>query len=331
MADVLKERLLDLLRSETARPVSGEELARRLTVSRTAVWKRICALRADGYAIESHRRLGYRLTAVPDRPLPAEIRRGLNTRILGREIHHFESVTSTQDVARRLAAQGAVEGTVVVAESQTAGRGRRGRDWHSPPGAGLWLSVVLRPDLLPAQVPLLTLAAGVAAARAITEAAGVSPGLKWPNDLLVDDRKVGGILAEMSGQQDGIDHVILGVGINVGAGPDLFPPELRDRAVSLARCAAREVSRIDLCRWLLVALEEVYLRLAAGESAAVLEEWRRASITLGRRVAVILPAETVVGQALDLSPDGGLVLALPGGGTRTFLAGEVSLTMAGGS
>lgn len=271
------------------------------------------------------KRRGYSLAAAPDLLLPAEIRRGLNTRVLGREIHHFHRVTSTQEVARELAARGAPAGTVVVAEAQTAGRGRRGRGWVSPPGAGVWLSVILRPDLSPAQVPLLTLAAGVAAVRAIGEAAGVAPGLKWPNDLLIRGRKLGGILAEMAGQPEGVGYVILGVGINVGVSPDQLPPELVKRTTSLRRVAGRELSRVDLCRRLLASLEAVCDQLAAGESAAVLDAWRRASVTLGRRVSVVLPGEIVTGRALDVTPDGGLVLALPGGGTRVFLAGEVSL------
>lgn len=317
--------MLEELRARQGRLVSGAELAERLAVSRTAIWKQVCALRAAGYDIASHPRHGYSLTGLPDKLLPAEIRNGLPTRFMGCQVHCFQSVSSTQDVARALASQGAPEGTVVVAETQSAGKGRRGRQWLSPAGGGLWLSVLLRPAMLPAEVPRLTLAAGVAAARAITETTGLSIGLKWPNDLLVGERKTGGILAEMVGEPDGIDFVVLGIGINVSIQPDRFPPELRQAATSLQCHVGADISRVQLCKNLLVALEDVYIKVMTGGFGEVLADWRRVSVTLGRRVVLALPDTTVEGQAIDVTPDGGLAVLLAGGERRTFLAGEVSL------
>ena len=213
--------VLQVLRG-AADPISGEYLAAQLGLSRAAVWKRVHRLKAQGYVIEGSPRRGYRLLAVPDKLLPEEVLQGLKTRRFTGPVHHFETLDSTNDLAKELAARGAPEGTVVVAETQTGGRGRLGREWNSPPGVGLYVSLVLRPMLPPMELPQITLTTAVAVVRAVRRVAGVAPGIKWPNDLLFNGKKLGGILTEMETESDRIRHVVVGLGLNVN-NPG-FPP-----------------------------------------------------------------------------------------------------------
>ncbi|MCS7173302.1 MAG: biotin--[acetyl-CoA-carboxylase] ligase [Armatimonadetes bacterium] len=246
---------------------------------------------------------------------PAELRDRLRTRYIGRFLHTFERVSSTQDVARHLAIKGAPEGTVVVAEAQTAGRGRLGRTWISPPG-GLYLSVVLRPLVSPPEVPKLSLVGGLSAARAIERVCRVAVGLRWPNDLVVNGRKVGGVLAEA-----GPDAwwVILGIGLNVHAVPGL--PE---GATSLAAELGTPVDLGDLFCAVCAELEIVYEAFRGDDFATVLRWWRERSTTLGRWVRVYLPSGTYEGIAETVDEDGTLILRLPDGSAKRIVAGELA-------
>ena len=235
--------VLQVLRG-AADAISGEYLAAQLGLSRAAVWKRVHRLKARGYVIEGSPRRGYRLLAVPDKLLPEEVLQGLKTRLFTGPVHHFETLDSTNDLAKELAAQGAPEGTVVVAEAQTGGRGRLGREWNSPPGVGLYVSLVLRPMLPPMELPQITLTTAVAVVRAVRRVAAVAPGIKWPNDLLLNGKKLGGILTEMETESDRIRHVVVGLGLNVN-NPG-FPPELAATATSLTLTAGGTFSRVNL-------------------------------------------------------------------------------------
>lgn len=243
------------------------------------------------------------------------VQRNLGTRYVGRRVHWFEQVTSTNDVARSLAEQGAPEGTVVLARTQTEGRGRLGRRWVSPPG-GLWLSVVLRPLAAPHELPRLALAVGVACSRAAERACGLSLGLRWPNDLVVEGRKVGGILVE-SGPE--VRWVVVGVGINVAVAADQLP----EGATSLEETVRGPVDRAALLQALLSELEIAYELFRGGDWATLLDWWRRRSTTLGRRVRVYLPSGVYEGVAEDVDEDGALVLRLPDGRRKRIVAGEV--------
>jgi BirA family biotin operon repressor/biotin-[acetyl-CoA-carboxylase] ligase len=231
-------RILERLRGADA-PVSGEELADMLRCSRAAVWKRIAALREQGYRIEAHHAAGYVLAGAPDRVGPSELAPHL--RGGWRDVRWLARVDSTQQVARDLARDGAAEGTAVVAEEQTAGRGRLGRTWHSPAGENLYCSVVLRPPRAPGEVPQIALVAGIAVAAAVEEATGRRPAIKWPNDVLLDGKKVAGILTEMESELDRVHHVIAGIGVNLNT--RRFPRELRDKASSLLLLTGRPVDR----------------------------------------------------------------------------------------
>ena len=299
---------------------SGIELASILGVSRTAIWKSVNSLRTMGYAIEAASRRGYRLVKTPDLLLPYEIKRGLRARSFGGRIEYYQEVGSTNDVARELAIQGTPEGTVVVAETQSMGRGRMGREWFSPKG-GIWLSVVLRPRVSPDKVSKLALMFGVVATKTLL-LEGVECGLKWPNDVLVDDKKVCGILTEIDAELDVVNYVIIGVGINVNNDPMEFPPEFRDAATTLKAELGREVPRAPIVRRFLEELERAYRLFSSGESSTMLEEWRSLSGTLGRNVRIVTHSRTFEGTATNIDDDGALLLRLKDEKLERVLSGD---------
>ena len=285
---------------QSPEPLSGEALAARLGLSRAAVWKRINRLKAQGYAIEGSPRRGYRLLAATDKLLPAEIALGLKARRLTGPVHHFDEVASTNDLAKELAAQGAPEGTLVVAEAQTGGRGRLGRQWDSPPGTGLYVSLLLRPPLPPTEMPQITLTTAVAVARAVTRVTGVAPGIKWPNDLLLDGKKAGGH-PHRNGDRKRADPPPGG-----GPGAERQQPRLSGRACSpwprpWLLATGRRHSRLKILQAWLEEFEELYGRFLAREFAGILDEWRSLTVTLGQ------PGHGAPGSGDHLRPG-------PGGG-----------------
>jgi len=311
------EQIVDWLR-EAAAPLSGQELARRLGCTRAAVWKHIAALRQAGYEIRGRRSSGYLLAAVPDRLGPAELAPHL--RGSWRRVEWRALLDSTQNLARDLARQGAPEGTLVVTESQTAGRGRLGRGWHSPPGCNLYGSIVLRPPLAPAGVPALALVIGLAVSDAVRETAGIATTLKWPNDVLLADRKVAGILTELDAEVERVHHVIVGIGVNLNT--DEFPPELATKATSLRLVTGRPVDRVRFTAGLLAALEARYRRFLADGFAAMRPEWEASAALTGKEVRVTAPEGEVSGRVLGVDDDGALRLAGPRGELR-IVAGEI--------
>ncbi len=319
----MKSEILTLLKKHRPEFVSGEEISVLLHVSRTAIWKHVRALRDDGYIIESHPRVGYCLVAVPDRLYPDEITSRLETKLIGNSVVHFQTVASTNTVAKELAAAGIPEGTVVVAEEQTGGRGRLGRGWHSLAGQGIWLSVILRPDINPMDAPKLTLLTAVALARTMSVYPGVKPGIKWPNDILVGGKKIAGILTEMNAEIDRVNYIVLGIGVNINTAVIELPEELRAIATSLYIVTGRRWERLDFVASMMENLEELYMLFRNGKFPAIIEEWKSFSITLGQRVKVMSPqGEMVEGLAQDLDSDGALVLSTATGQQR-ILAGEV--------
>lgn len=303
--------------------VSGEAISGKLGLSRAAVWKHVNALRGQGYRIEALPARGYRLVAIPDRLGALEIGPLLNTHDLGQTLHCSAELPSTNDRARELADEGAVHGEVVIAESQTAGRGRRGRTWSSPAGRNLYLSVILRPSLPPQRAPELTLVASVAACEACRKA-GVDTGIKWPNDLLVGGRKVAGILTELSAEADAVHWVILGLGVNLNSGPEDFPEGLRDVATSLAIERGQPVPRALFAAALLSELEQ-WLDLHAAEGfEPIRAAWRERSVTLGREVRVDGDGGEIAGVAEDIDAAGALLVRSAAGLCRV-VAGDVRL------
>src|SRR5512136_760613 len=291
-----EEMVLSFLAEAADEFVSGEAISGKLGLSRAAVWKHVNALRGQGYGIEAAPARGYRLVSIPDRLGALEIGPLLNTHDLGQALHCCDEIPSTNDRARELADDGAVHGEVVVAESQTAGRGRRGRSWSSPAGRNLYLSVILRPSLPPQRAPELTLVASVAACEACRKA-GVEAGIKWPNDLLVGGRKVAGILTELSAEPDVVHWVVVGIGVNLNSAPEDLPAGLRDEATSLSTERGQPVPRALFAAALLSELEQWLDRHAAEGFAPIRVAWRERSVTLGREVRVDADGAEIAGVA----------------------------------
>ena len=321
----MKEEILRILWENKGAYISGEQISQSLEVSRTAIWKHIKSLKEEGYSIESSPRSGYCLVGQPDLLLPEELKRELSTGWLGQEIHYYRTIDSTNSLAKKLAAGGAVEGTTIIAEEQTAGKGRLGRQWTSPFGLGLWLSVILRPQITPLEAPKITMLVSVALQEAILEATGLLAKIKWPNDIFLEDRKIAGILLEMSGEMDSINHLIVGIGINVNLAQEDFPQELKDKATSLKIELGKKVCRVSLTKLLLVKLEYYYNLFKQGEGSLLMEKWRSASCTLGKEVRVTTPNEVLEGQAVDFGEDGSLLVQLSNGSLREIMAGDVTL------
>jgi BirA family biotin operon repressor/biotin-[acetyl-CoA-carboxylase] ligase len=318
----MNEEILQLLRENPSVFLSGEEIAERLKVTRTSVWKRVRHLRTLGYEIEASTRSGYRLIRSPDLLTPSELKPVLRTKRLGGMIHYFETVDSTNSKAYELALGGAKEGELVISESQEKGRGRLGRHWFSPPFVNLYLSVILRPDIPPQQASLITLMAAVATADAIRKFTGLVPLIKWPNDILLRGRKVAGLLNEIHSEVDRIHFIILGLGVNLNVDEEMFPKEVRALATSLKRETGQTVSRKAFLQLLLQELEEWYALFMKEGAATILRAWRDRAQIKGRRVKVRSFGETLVGVAVGIDSDGALILETLGG-RRKVVAGDI--------
>ncbi len=316
-------RILELLRRQEGF-LSGEDIGRELSITRAAVWKGIKKLREEGYEIEAVTNRGYRLTNPETMYNKRELEQGLKTKTMGQSIYFYEETDTTNNRARELALEGAPEGTLVVAEKQTAGRGRRGKVWESPLGTGIWMSLVLRPQIMPAEASVLTLLCGLATAEAIEAETGLSAGIKWPNDILINGKKAIGILTEMDCEMSEVHFVIPGIGINVNTAS--FPPEIADIATSLYLECGKTVSRRRLVHKVLERLEEHYETfLRTGSFTAMLEDYRKHCITLGKEVHV-LGREPFFAEALDITPEGELLVRRADNGKEEVVfSGEVSI------
>lgn len=323
MTDRRVDALLTLLATHPMLIVSGARIAREIGVSRHAVWRWVGKLRALGVRVRGYPGAGYRVEQAPDVLVPGLLRPRLRGSLFGRHIYHFFRTGSTNDLALALGRRGAPEGTVVLAEEQTAGRGREGRSWYSEKGTGIYVSVLLRPELPPARAPLLTLLAGLATHAALAEQAPL-PGLdlRWPNDVLVGNRKLAGILTEMQAEADRIHFVVFGIGINVNQ--SVFPPELAAIATSLLRQTGRLHSRLEVLVRLLHALEREYNRFRSEGPIALLERFRQlSSFACGRRVRIRSGRETFLGVTAGLDEDGRLRVERDDGRIETILAADV--------
>jgi BirA family biotin operon repressor/biotin-[acetyl-CoA-carboxylase] ligase len=333
MADLNQTRLLAILREARPEWVTSDVLREREAVSRTAISKRIRKLIDLGYQIETRSRKGYRLVEEPSELCAKDVELLLGDSAF---YHHpFEIVPeagSTNSLLRERAEQGAPEGTVVLAERQREGRGRRGRSWEGTPGESLLFSVLLRPSVPPGQGTLIPLLAATAVYRALRELGVQDVGIKWPNDVLIRGRKVCGILCEMSVSMEGIDYAILGMGINVGTETDQFPEAFRDTACSLHSSTGLNWSRREVWVCVLKHLERLLLDFRDGDPQGILEAWKEGAVTLGQQVDVHLAdGTTVAGRAVGVNHEGALILELRDGTQRVFHSGEVSLRKANGS
>jgi BirA family transcriptional regulator, biotin operon repressor / biotin---[acetyl-CoA-carboxylase] ligase len=324
----MRNQLLTLLEESEKNYLSGEAASKLLGVSRTAVWKQIRKLEEEGYTIEASRKLGYRLAGRPDRLTVSSLLSKLRTDRLGKNIHLYEDVESTQNVAMRLAEEGAPEGALVIAEQQLKGRGRMGRSWISPRGKGIWMSLVLRPDIPMPYAPQLTLLTAVALCRALRRLTSLDIGIKWPNDLLVNGRKISGILLESSAEEDRLKHVIAGVGISVNLDESDYDPEVLSKAVSLKLAAGQEFDRSEIVAAFLLELEQLYALYQNEGFAPIRSLWEALSISLGRRMVLTTPQTVIEGVPIGLSDSGAIVVRLDDGSEMPVFSAEMGLPQA---
>ena len=318
-----REIILNLFSRADDGLVSGGRIGAELGISRTAVWKHICSLRDAGYRIESVPARGYRLTGAPDSLLPEAIHAGLDCLIVGAHIRCLDETDSTNLQACRLGDAGEEQGLVVIADSQTAGKGRMGRSWESPPGVNLYASVLLRPPILPFDAPRLTFLSAVAVCRAIQSTTRLEPTVKWPNDVLLDGAKVAGLLNEMSAETDRVNYVVLGIGVNLNMTADQFPGDLRYPATSLAIAAGRPVSRLAFTRALLREIDRLYRTFLDAGSAPILAEWTELCAMTGKAIEVDCGSSTVTGTMAGLAEDGALLVRTATGKMESVYAGDV--------
>lgn len=321
----MRDAILSILRANEGAYISGEDVSRLMNVSRTAIWKHIQGLRRDGYIIDSNPRRGYRLMAVPDLLLASEILNGLQTRHIGRIIHHFMTTGSTNQEAKRLANEGAAEGTIVIAEQQTCGRGRMARPWFSPETGGIWFSLILRPGVNPAEAAKFTFLGAVAVTNAIRAVTGLAVEIKWPNDIHFQGRKLTGILTEMNAELDAINFIVMGIGINVNIDVVAFPVDIQATVTSLQREIGQKISRCMLLRNILQQFEILYDRVKAEGFAPVLTAWRSMNCTLGYEVSVSSVNQQFVGVAIDIDDEGALLIEKQDGAIERVIAGDVSV------
>lgn len=315
--------LLTLLAENATIVISGARIAREIGVSRSTVWRWVERLRELGVRAKGHPRTGYYLEKVPDILTPDMLRQRLKGSLFGKRIYHFFKVDSTNRVALNLGHAGEPEGAVILAEEQSAGRGRAGHSWHSERAAGIYVTVLLRPKLAPVQAPLVTLMAGLAARSAIEEQAGVKVDLKWPNDLLIAGKKVGGILTEMHAEPGQVRFVIVGMGINVNQ--EKFPAELSGVATSLRAETGKSQSRLELLVRLLREFENDYNRfLSEGSNSVVQRVAAVSSFAEGKRVRVSNGKETFTGVTAGLASEGLLLVKRDNGQTVTVISGDVA-------
>lgn len=303
---------------------SGEEISSKLGITRSAVWKHIAKLRQCGYMIEARPHEGYKLVSKPDKLLPVEITPRLETRTVGRRIVHFDSVDSTTRAARDLIDAGAAEGTVVIAESQTAGRGRLGKNWITRSGSAIAISVILYPDLPPSGMSVLSLATATAAARAIRKTTGIEPNLKWPNDIYFRGGKLGGVLVEISAELDRVRWVIDSIGINVN--DDFRGTELEGEAISLREATGERVQRLDLLLALLGELDRLWKVMGDDRSMdRYRDEFEALDMLQGCEVSISMPGGSITGRAEGIDREGRLVVRSADGSISSVFSGEATL------
>ncbi|MDO5397653.1 MAG: biotin--[acetyl-CoA-carboxylase] ligase [bacterium] len=311
----MKNRVLEMLQSAEGY-ISGEAISGKLGISRNAVWKHINKLRSEGYGIESVTNRGYRLNSSPDIISAEKIQENMNTEFIGRKIVYMEETDSTNNAAK--AAADMPDGTLFISEIQTSGKGRLGRAWESPKGIGIWMSLLLKPEILPQDVAQITLVVGMAAAKGI----GCGAKIKWPNDVVIGTKKVCGILTEMSAEIERVNYVVTGIGINVNT--EAFDGELSEKATSLYIETGKKCERCGIIRAFLENFEALYKKFLRGGIAALAEDYRELCITIGKEVSVIYPNRTINGKAVDINNEGELIVETETG-TVTVGSGEVSI------
>lgn len=321
----MKEKILKLLKDNKNQIVSVQHISERLKVSKTVICKYIDILKEEGYDIESVPRRGYRLLSVPDVLTYEEISDYLNTEYIGREIIYIDSINSTNVKAKELAGSNGIEGTVIIAEEQTQGRGRLGRSWVSPKKKGIWMSIILRPKIEPQDAVKITQVAAAAVWKAINHI-GINAKIKWPNDIVINSKKVCGILTEMSGELNRLNYVVVGIGVNVNTDIDGFPEEIRHMATSLMIETGNMINRKKLTALILNYFEELYDELTKdGSFINSIKICKENSVLIGKIVKITIRGEEQEVKVLDINEEGELIVQDKEGNISRVVSGEVSV------
>ncbi|MGI1690705.1 biotin--[acetyl-CoA-carboxylase] ligase [Thermoanaerobacter uzonensis] len=319
---MLRQRLIRLLKENKGEYISGQKLSEQLNVSRTAIWKHINELKNEGYQIEAHHKLGYMLASEPDLLIYEEVSPYLTTNFIGKNYIHKLVIDSTNNFAKEIASR-VPDGTVIIAEEQTAGRGRLGRSWISQKGCGIWMSIILKPNIQPQEAINLTQVAAISVVKAIEEVFHVESKIKWPNDIILNNKKVCGILTEMSSEIDKINYVIIGIGVNVNC--DNFPEELKGKATSLYLETNSKVDRKKLTASILNNLEFYYNAYLQKGFEYIRPICIEKSITIGRQIKVIANEGEIEGKAVTIDNNGSLVVETKEGKRLSIMSGDVSV------
>jgi BirA family transcriptional regulator, biotin operon repressor / biotin---[acetyl-CoA-carboxylase] ligase len=322
---LMKENILELLKINNQSFLSGEKISKELGVSRASVWKYINLLKRDGYCFESSSRKGYRLISTPDILTSEEISNKLKTDFIGKKLIHFDTIDSTNLKAKEMAALGEEDGTIIFSEEQTAGRGRLGRQWVSPKNKGIWMSIILRPDINPMFASRITLIAAAAVYKATLQV-GVQTLIKWPNDIVLNNKKVCGILTEMSAELNKIHYLVIGIGVNVNIANEDLPDELKSSATSLRIESGRIIDRKVLSANILNNFELLYKEFLQSYSIKTsVEICRNNSVLIGKEVRIINGNSEIRAKAIDINDEGELLIEHESGKIEVVFSGEVSM------
>lgn len=321
----MKEEIIKLLKENENNFISGEKISERLGITRAGIWKYMKAIKENGYEIESVSRRGYKLISSPDLLTIDEIKPNLNTKYIGKKVVYFDSIDSTNNEAKKLANLGEEEGTVVISEEQKMGRGRLGRHWISPKYKGIWMSLILRPDINPIHVSKVTQVAAASVCKALLEM-DIEALIKWPNDIVLNGKKVCGILTEMSGELNRVNYVIVGLGINVNIELEEFEEDVKKIATSLKVERKQHIERKKLVARILNNFEELYEEFTANESIdKSIKICREYSALIGKEVKVIERGDETVCKAVGLSGEGKLIVEHKDGRIEEIISGEISV------
>ncbi|WNY25191.1 biotin--[acetyl-CoA-carboxylase] ligase [Methanolapillus millepedarum] len=314
-----RTEIINAFKAAEGKTISGEELGDQLGISRTMVCKYIKGLREDGYEIQSSPKKGYTLKSVPKLLYPEEILSGLNTTLFGKNIHYFDEAGSSNDIAKKIAST-AEEGTIVVVEQQTGGRGRLGRKWASPKG-GIWFSIILKPKVALSAASRLTLTVGLSVTNTL-RGYGIDAKIKWPNDVLINGKKVSGILTEVEAEIDTIEFVVIGVGINANMSLRDIPEDLRENSTTIRDETGKSIDRVDFLQKLLHEMEQQYIRFNTQPFSEILNDIIALSDTIGKDVKVTMPNRIVEGRVVGISKSGALLLKKEDGDVEEIIAGR---------
>lgn len=318
-----RNQLIELLYAHTSDFISGQKLADQLGLSRNAIWKHMKELEKDGYEVEARPRKGYRIVQTPKKTSENTIKWGLDTDWLGKSIIHRSTVVSTQHIAHELAREGAPHGTVVIADKQTGGKGRMNRTFHSQSDDGVWMSLLIRPHILPYLAPQLTLLTATVLAEAIDSMFDIQTQIKWPNDVLINEKKVSGILTEMHAEQDQIQYVVIGIGINLFQQSIDFPEVIKSKATSIRMHTNEEIDKHLFIQSLLQTFEQQYTSFLQSGFPEVKEKWEKYGFKIGEMISIKTMKKTWSALFLGIAEDGALITQIPGEEPERIYSAEI--------